>query len=70
MVLKSRALVPQSALLAGAALSFTAFGLVPHDGLHPLALMASLLPLQLAALFWAFRGAGSPGSNSRPPANG
>lgn len=56
--------------MAAAGLSVVAFGMGPHDGLHPLALMASLLPLQLAALLWAFRGAGSPGSGSRPPANG
>jgi hypothetical protein len=46
--------------LAGAALiSVGAVGSIPHDGLHPLALMASLLPLQLAALLYVF--ARSPG---------
>jgi hypothetical protein len=43
-------------LLAGAgALSFAAAAAIPHDGLHPLALMAALLPLQLAALLYVFR---------------
>jgi len=68
MVLRSRALGPQGALLAGAALSFGAFAFVPHDGMHPLALLASLLPLQLAALFWVFRGGGSRSAGLRPPA--
>ncbi|MEA5389705.1 hypothetical protein VB738_00395 [Cyanobium gracile UHCC 0139] len=41
-------------LLAGGGLvSFLALAATPHDGLHPLALMAALLPLQLAALAWA-----------------
>ncbi|MEB3264431.1 MAG: hypothetical protein VKJ66_08685 [Synechococcus sp.] len=39
-------------VLAGLA-SFTAFAAVPDQGLHPLAWLASLLPLQLAALLWA-----------------
>jgi hypothetical protein len=69
VVLRPHGLIPQGALVLGALLSFGAFGLVPRDGLHPLALLASLLPLQLAALFWAFRGAGSRGSGSPPPAS-
>jgi hypothetical protein len=28
---------------------------MPHQGFHPLALLAALLPLQLAALLFAFR---------------
>ncbi|MCP9882281.1 hypothetical protein KBY65_07285 [Cyanobium sp. Alchichica 3B3-8F6] len=40
--------------LAGA-ISFVAAGSIPHDGLHPMALMAALLPLQLAALLYVFR---------------
>lgn len=70
MVLKSGGVLSRGVLMAAAALSVVAFGLGPQDGLHPLALMASLLPLQLAALFWAFRGVGSPGSGSQPRANG
>ncbi|MCP9906627.1 hypothetical protein KBY72_05470 [Cyanobium sp. BA5m-21] len=42
-------------LLSGAgALSFGLAAAIPHDGLHPLALMAALLPLQLAALLYVF----------------
>ena len=40
-------------LVAGGLLSFMALGARAHDGLHPLALMGALLPLQLAALVWA-----------------
>lgn len=41
-------------LLVGSGLiSFSLLGTVPHDALHPLALMAALLPLQLAGLLWA-----------------
>ncbi|WP_216903988.1 hypothetical protein [Synechococcus sp. CCY 9618] len=40
-------------LVGGGLLSFALLGAVPHDGLHPLALMGALLPLQLAALLWA-----------------
>ncbi|MFM7676670.1 MAG: hypothetical protein ACKO5F_14070 [Synechococcus sp.] len=39
-------------VIAGLA-SFTAFAAVPDQGLHPLAWLASLLPLQLGALLWA-----------------
>ncbi|KMM16836.1 hypothetical protein SYNGFB01_08320 [Synechococcus sp. GFB01] len=49
-----------------------------QDGFHPLAQMAALLPLQLAALLFAFgrpgartiRGAESPGPGLKPPASG
>lgn len=34
-------------------LSTLALGAIPADGLHPLALMAGLLPLQAAGLLWA-----------------
>lgn len=34
-------------------LTFSALAGIPHDGFHPLALLACLLPLQLAALLWA-----------------
>ncbi len=41
-------------LLAAAGISVGAFGSIPQDGsLHLLAVLASLLPLQLAALYWA-----------------
>lgn len=35
--------------------SFSLAGVTISDGLHPLALLASLLPLQLAALLWVLR---------------
>jgi hypothetical protein len=41
-------------LLLAAVLSGMAAAAIPHDGLHPLALMAALLPLQLAALLYVF----------------
>ena len=33
------------------------FAAVPHDGFHPLAQLACLLPLQLAALLFTWQGA-------------
>ncbi len=42
-------------LLLAALISFGAAGSIPRDGLHPLALLAALLPLQLAALFYGLR---------------
>jgi hypothetical protein len=43
-------------LMAVAALvSFSLAGVTLQEGLHPLALLASLLPLQLAALLWGLR---------------
>lgn len=42
-------------LLLAALISFGAAGSIPHDGFHPLALLAALLPLQLAALFYGLR---------------
>jgi hypothetical protein len=49
-----------------------------QDGFHPLAQMAALLPLQLAAVLFVFartgarpiRGAESPGPDLKPPASG
>jgi hypothetical protein len=49
-----------------------------QDGFHPLAQLAALLPLQLAALLFVFtrpgartiRGAEPPGPGLRPPASG
>ena len=71
MVLKSGLL---RLLLAGAALaSCAAFVSVPGEGWHPLAMLASLLPLQLAALFWALclapKGAARLPAALRPPAS-
>ncbi|MDI9407066.1 MAG: hypothetical protein QM522_10215 [Chitinophagaceae bacterium] len=47
-------MLPLLPLLAAGLISVGAYGSIPHDGLHPLALMASLLPLQLAALLYVF----------------
>ncbi|SBO44904.1 hypothetical protein [Cyanobium sp. NIES-981] len=56
-------------LLAGGMVSVVAVGAIPHDTTLPLmAVLASLLPLQLAALYWATTAAPRPGS--RPPASG
>jgi len=41
-----------SLLMGGGLLSCLAMAATPHQGLHPLALMGALLPLQLAALLW------------------
>lgn len=47
---------PVLLLLAGAAaLSWGAATAIPHEGFHPLAVMAALLPLQLGALLYVFR---------------
>ena len=46
---------PAAPLLLAALISFGAAGSIPRDGLHPLALLAALLPLQLAALFYGLR---------------
>jgi len=47
---------PVLLLVAGAAaLSWGAASAMPHQGFHPLALLAALLPLQLAALLFVFR---------------
>jgi len=42
-------------LLLAALISFGAAGTIPRDGVHPLALLAALFPLQLAALFHGLR---------------
>ena len=53
-------------LVMAAVISVGAFGAIPQDGaMHPIALLASLLPLQLAAVFWATAVARSPGSRPR-----
>ena len=52
VAMRFRSLVP---LLIGGGLSVAAAGSIPQDGLHPLALMAALLPLQLAALLYVLR---------------
>jgi len=52
VVLKS---LPQLVFCAAALASVSAFGSIPHDALHPLAVLASLIPLQLVAVVWAFR---------------
>jgi hypothetical protein len=39
-------------LAVAALLSLAAVARVPHDGLHPVALIRGFLPLQLAALVW------------------
>ena len=36
-----------------ATVSFSLAGVAVEDGFHPLSLVASLLPLQMAALLWA-----------------
>jgi hypothetical protein len=40
-------------LVLAAFASCSLLAAVPADGLHPLGVLASLLPLQLAGLFWA-----------------
>lgn len=47
---------PVLVLALAATTTFVAFGAVPHDGFHPLAQFACLLPLQLAALLFALSG--------------
>ncbi|MFM2080244.1 MAG: hypothetical protein RLZZ219_926 [Cyanobacteriota bacterium] len=65
MVLKP---LPLRALLVLAAFgSCSLFASVPSDGWHPLGVLASLLPLQLAALFWALSRGASPAVESLRP---
>ncbi|MCT0224441.1 hypothetical protein [Synechococcus sp. CS-1328] len=45
--------LPLLLLVLASLISLAAFDAVPDQGIHPLAWMASLLPLQLAALLWA-----------------
>jgi len=54
-------------LVLAALASCGVFASVPSEGWHPLAVLASLLPLQLAALLWAFS-RGSTAAAARPPA--
>lgn len=42
-------------LILAAVASVAGFESIPRDGFHPLALMACMLPLQLAALLYVFR---------------
>ncbi|MEA5421873.1 hypothetical protein VB716_01795 [Synechococcus sp. CCY9201] len=44
--------MPLLLLVLASLISLAAFNAIPDQGLHPLAWMASLLPLQLAALLW------------------
>ncbi len=48
--------LPLVFLALAALASFGTFAAVPHDGFHPLAQLACLLPLQLAALLFAWQG--------------
>lgn len=49
----SARVVPLLVLGLAALASFGGVAAVPHDGFHPLAQLACLLPLQLAALLFA-----------------
>ena len=55
-----------------ACVSVALFGTISGDGVHPFAMAASLLPLQLAALFWSLsvltKGAESQPAGLKPPA--
>ena len=44
--------LPLLLLVLASLISLAAFDAVPDQGIHPLAWMASLLPLQLGALLW------------------
>lgn len=54
-------------LLLAAAVAVTAFGEVPRSGVQPLAVLASLLPLQLAALLVVVRPALRSGLRAAEP---
>jgi hypothetical protein len=54
-------------LVLAAMASCGVFAAVPSEGWHPLAVLASLLPLQLAALLWVFSQAPTAAA-ARPPA--
>ena len=73
MVLNHRA-VAQLVLLLAALTSVGLFAAVPHDGWALPGVLAALLPLQLAALFWLVprrvTAAGPRSAGSRPRANG
>lgn len=60
-------------LLLSALVSTSLFSTIPLHGFHLCAVLASLLPLQLAALYWclvvASRGAESRLARQRLPAN-
>lgn len=53
-------------LVLAALTSAGVFASVPHQGLPLVAVMAALLPLQLAALFWVVQGAPTTAAR-RPP---
>ena len=55
-------------LVLAALTSAGVFATVPHQGLPLVAVMASLLPLQLAALFWVAVRAAPTAVEHRPPA--
>ena len=54
-------------LVLAAMASCGVFAAVPSESWHPLAVLASLLPLQLVALFWVFSQAPTAAA-ARPPA--
>ena len=41
-------------LIIAAFITFSIYGYVPHNQLHPLYTMLTLLPLQLGALIWTY----------------
>ena len=41
-------------LIIAACLTFLGYGIFPHNQLHPLYTILSLLPLQLGALVWIY----------------
>jgi hypothetical protein len=65
---------PPLVLLLAALLSAGLWRSELRDCFHPFALLASLLPLQLAALFWCLRAGATAaehrGSVRKPPASG
>ena len=66
--------LPALLLLVAGMVSVGVWGAAPHDGLHPFALLAALLPVQLAALLWCVQASSTavarPPSELKPPANG
>jgi hypothetical protein len=70
VVLKAWRRFPSLALLLAALLSAGLWGAHLRDGFHPFALLASLLPLQLAALLWVLRGAEPRSGERKPPTSG
>ncbi len=64
MVLRRGGLLAKGSLVAGAGWSAVLFSLGPPEGFHPLAVMASLLPLQVAALVWVSRSPAGRGADA------